>query len=167
MQRSFMFLFFFVLFGCRDRNYSEVYPAPPELVEISLDAIGYRLSFLLPDEEWTQVEPDGVFKGLRYQNGGRSLRVEIILKEPEFDAAALRALKQADGAEIRVFRLGANWPFIGVIVTYRGPPDAALLDTFVRSFKVERVLASDLAACPDDSGPRGFFSSHHRVRRLD
>jgi hypothetical protein len=138
MRRSFICFCLVVAFGCRDRNYSKVSPAPPELVDISLDENDERLSFLLPDLGWRQVRPDGAFKGLLYESGGRRLGVKICLKESEFQAASAKARKQADGAEIRAFEPGPHWPFVGVIVSYRGPPDVQMLDAFVRSFRVER-----------------------------
>lgn len=131
------FLCAFTLLGCGRGEDSTVSPARPELVEVVLDETGHGLSFLLPDAEWRRVE-DAAFKGFIFDRSGMSLRVEISLKEATFHAVEAAARKGADGSEIRAFEPGTGWPFVGVVVRYRGPPDAPLLDAFVHSFKVER-----------------------------
>jgi hypothetical protein len=138
LSRSFLIFSLLILFGCRDRNYTEVGPAPPELFVISLEENQQTLSFMLPDAGWKLSEPDGVFMGFIFVNGERSLQVELCLKESRFPAAISRARSLSGGAEMRDFVAGPTWPFIGVIVIYRGPPDAEMLDLFVRSFIVER-----------------------------
>lgn len=123
--------------ACRDDD-SHARPPSSEIVDVVIDdAIGCRMEFRLPDAEWRRVE-DPAFKGFRFEADARELRVRIFLKDAAFKAAADQARAQADGAEIRAFEAWTGWPFVGVVVEYRGPSDAAMLETFVHSFKVER-----------------------------
>ncbi len=136
-MRSFAFAFLYMLSsGCRGGEDFRVTTAPPELVEVDLNGNGYQLSFLLPDAEWRRVQPDGPPRGFQYVRDGRTLDVTIHLKAERFETAEAEA--RATDAEIRAFQPGTGWPFVGIVVSYRGPPDDAMLETFKRSFKVER-----------------------------
>jgi len=134
-MRSFAFASLCLLLSACGGEDFRVLPARPELVEVELDDTGYRLSFLIPGPDWRRVESD--FKGFIYGNGDRTLRVAILLKRDRYEAseAAARAMP---GMEIRAFEPGTPWPFVGIVVAYRGPPDDALLKAFQASFKVER-----------------------------
>jgi len=124
------------LAACRPTDDVPVSPARPELVEVDLGRSGYQLSFLLPDAAWRRVEPENPPRGFLYVLDGRTLHVTIQLKVEKFEAAEDEA--SATDAVVRAFRPGPGWPFVGVVVSYRGPPDEAMLDAFERSFKVER-----------------------------
>jgi hypothetical protein len=132
---AFAFLCSFAV-ACRPADDVPVTPARYELVEVELNDTGYRLSFLLPDAEWRRVTMEGPPRGFFYANGVRSLHVTIHLKVHKFETAEDEA--RATDAEIRAFMPGPGWPFVGVVVSYRGPPDDAMLEAFERSFKVER-----------------------------
>lgn len=137
-MRSFVWLGLcsLVSIACRGENDFRVVPAPPELVEIGLGDRGDRLIFFLPDADWRRIDEEP-FRGFLYGKEERTLRVVIVLKEDRF-ADAVDEARRASGAEIRDFDAGRSWSFVGVVVSYRGPPDAAMLAAFVRSFKVER-----------------------------
>ena len=123
--------------GCDPADDVRVLPPRPELVEIGLPEPGDRLLFLLPDAGWRRVE-ETPFRGFLYAKDGRTLRVSIVLKEDRFAAAAAEEARASGTGEVRAFTVGRSWPFVGVVLSYRGPPDAELLGAFVRSFKVER-----------------------------
>ncbi|HTK60414.1 MAG TPA: hypothetical protein VL283_04420 [Candidatus Baltobacteraceae bacterium] len=134
-MRSFMCAFLLIAsVACRNEDF-RVLPPRPELVEVVLDETGYQLSFLLPGPEWHRVESD--FKGYVFGSGERTLRIAILLKRDRFESAEADARAES-GMEIRAFEPGSPWPFVGVVVAYRGPPDDATLEMFRRSFKVER-----------------------------
>lgn len=122
--------------ACRPHDDIRVTSAPPELVEISFGDRGDRLSYLLPGPEWRRVE-ETPFRGFLYGKEGMTLRVVIVLDEDLLEGAVAEARLDPD-AIVRVPLAARGWPFVGVVVSYRGPPDAALLDAFVRSFRVER-----------------------------
>lgn len=124
--------------ACRNDADVVLTTAPPELVEVSLAESGGRLSFSLPDAGWRRVGEEGTPRGFVFEKDGRNLQVEFVLKEDLFSSAVAQARRRHEGAEIRAFQIGAVWPFVGVIVAYRGPPDAPMLDAFVRSFRFER-----------------------------
>ena len=121
--------------GCRTRDDVRVNPAPPELVEVDLDGTGYQLSFLLPDPDWRRAASD--FKGFVYERDGRMLRVAVALKRERFEAAEAQARAEA-GLDVRAFEPDSIWPFVGIVVAYRGPSDEPMVKAFVRSFRVER-----------------------------
>jgi len=135
MMRLFFFVSLCLLAACRGGDDVRVSPAPPELIEVELGGTGYQLTFLLPDPGWHRVASD--FKGFIYGSEGRTLRVAIALKRERFEAAEAAARSES-GLEIRAREPGSSWPFVGVVVAYRGPPDVPMLDAFMRSFNVER-----------------------------
>src|SRR5688572_15431766 len=136
-MRSFVFaLLCSFVAACRPGDDVPVSPARYELVEVDLNGNGYQLSFLLPDAAWRRVQMDGPPRGFFYARGERSLHVTIHLKVHRYEAAEDEA--RATDAEIRAFTPGSGWPFVGVVVSYRGPPDDAMLQALERSFKVER-----------------------------
>ena len=122
--------------ACRPGDDVSVTPAPPELVEVDLNGNGFLLSFLLPDAEWRRVPMDGPPRGFFYARGERSLHVTIHLKVHRYETAEDEA--RATDVEVRAFAPGPGWPFVGVVISYRGPPDDAMLEAFERSFKIER-----------------------------
>lgn len=130
-----LFALSLVSVGCRLEDDIHVALARSELVEIVLPQPGERLLYVLPDAGWRRIE-EMPFRGFLYGKDGRSLRVSIFLKEDRFEDAAARVAAVSE--EIRSFSVGRAWPFVGIILTYRGPPDAQLLDAFVMSFRVER-----------------------------
>jgi|GEM_PF-2296387 len=138
-MRSFAFAFLcsFASLDCRLEDDVRVTPAAPELVEISLPEPDGRLIYRLPDAGWARIKEEGPFKGFLYGKDGRELRVTIVLKEDSFDGAVAAARAPSPG-EIRVFTVGRSWPFVGIILMYRGPPDGPLVEAFIRSFRVER-----------------------------
>lgn len=123
------------LSACRPGDDIVVLPARPEHVEIGIDDRGSFVSFELPDG-WRRIEEEP-FHGFLYGKDRRTLRVVVVLKEDRFEAASDRA-REETGSEVRNLEPWRGWPFVGVVVAYRGPPDAPLLDAFVRSFRVER-----------------------------
>lgn len=138
-MRSFTWLCLcaFASFGCHRWDEVDAAPARTELIEISLPQPGDRLLYALPDAGWRRVE-EASFRGFLYGKEGKTLRVTIVLKEDRFEDAVAEARAAAASEEIRAFSVGRSWPFVGIILAYRGPPDAPLLDAFIMSFKVER-----------------------------
>ncbi|HJV33033.1 MAG TPA: hypothetical protein VJ694_03330 [Patescibacteria group bacterium] len=138
-MRSFacLFLLSFVSSACRPEDDVAVVPPRPELVEIGLPEPGDLLMFLLPDAGWRRLE-EASFDGFLYGKEGRTLRVRIVLKEDRFDAVVDAVRFASSDEDVRAFTVGRAWPFVGIVLSYRGPPDAELLDAFIRSFKVER-----------------------------
>ncbi len=122
--------------ACGPHDDIRVVPAPPELVEISFGERGDRVRFFLPGPEWRRVA-ETPFRGFLYGKEGMTLRVVIVLDEDALEPAADEARRDPD-AEVRVPVSARGWPFAGVVVAYRGPPDAAMLDAFCRSFRIER-----------------------------
>lgn len=134
-MRPFFLACFLIAASCRPTEDVPVSPAPREIVEVALGDSGDRLVWRLPDEGWVRVEEAG-FRGFLYARGERTLRVRIALDAREHAARVEEA--RADGGEVRSMPVGRGWPYVGAVVTYRGPPDAALLDAFAGSFRVER-----------------------------
>ena len=136
-MRPFTLAILFSLFAaCRPSDDVPVAPARTDFVEVDLDRNGYQLSFLLPDAEWRRVTMEGPPRGFFYARGERRLHVTIHLKVHRYEDAEDEA--RATDAEVRAFTPGPGWPFVGVVISYRGPPDDAMLEAFERSFRVER-----------------------------
>lgn len=123
-----------LLAACRPGDDIPVVPSPPELVVIDLQGTGCELVFRLPDDAWRR-DADRSFKGFRFREGARTLEVQIRLRREDF--AALSEEPSTD-AVTRSVEPGSGWPFVGVLVAYRGPPDPEMLEDFTRSFRVER-----------------------------
>jgi hypothetical protein len=113
-----------------------VAPAPPELVEVTFGERGDRLVFLLPSPAWKRVE-DRAFRGFLYAEGERTLRVSFVFREEDLEPA-LAAARADPPVEVRSRPVGAGWPSVVAVVTYRGAPDAPMLEAFLRSFRLER-----------------------------
>lgn len=130
-MRPFIFAFLF-LAACRgdDVRYS---PSPPEDQVVTLPDGRWLLTFTLPDGWRRDGNPE---PGFRYVLGERRLTLAIRLERPAFEHAEAEA--RAAVAEVRAFEPGTGWPFVGVVLSYRGPPDVHMLDAFVRGFKIER-----------------------------
>lgn len=120
--------------ACRHPDDVPYAPPPPEEVVVDLQGTGHELVFRLPDPDWLR---DASFRGFRYRHEERSLEVVICLVRDRFIEVSERVSASPD-ATVRAFEPGSGWPFVGVVVIYRGPPDAAMLDAFERSFKLER-----------------------------
>ena len=132
-MRSFVFAFLFLV-ACRggedDIPYS---PTPPERQEVTLPDGRWLLTFTLPDGWRRDGNPE---PGFRYVLDDRRMCLAIRLERPAFERAEADA--RASDADIRAFEPGPGWPFVGVVLSYRGPPDEALLEAFKRSFRIER-----------------------------
>jgi hypothetical protein len=137
-MRSFLWLCLCasVSVSCRRHDDFDVVPAPPEFVDIGVGDRGDHLIFYLPGPEWRRIE-ETPFRGFLFGKGDLTLRVVIVLKEGLLDPAAVKAGSDPD-AVVRAFEVARGWPFVGAVVSYRGPPDDAMLRAFIRSFKVER-----------------------------
>lgn len=119
--------------ACRHPDDVPYAPPPPEEVVVDLQGTGRELVFRLPDPGWLR---DASFRGFRYRQGDGTLEVVICLARDRFIEATER---RADPeATLRAFEPGPGWPFVGIVVIYRGPADDGMLDAFERSFKVER-----------------------------
>jgi len=137
-MRPFVSICFVALLSsaCGPHDDIRVLSAPPELVEISFGDRGDRLNFLLPGPEWRRIE-ETPFRGFLYGTEGMTLRVVLVLDEDRLEETAAAARRDPD-AVVRVPVASRGWPFIGAVVSYRGPPDPPFLEVFLRSFKVER-----------------------------
>lgn len=125
-----------LLAACRTEEYVPYRPPPSEQVVVGLDATGCELVFLLPDG-WRRAAAEPSFKGFRYRHGPGTIEVQIRLKEEAF-ASLVEQARADTSSVVRTVEPHSPWPFVGVVVTYRGPPDEPMLEAFIRSFRVER-----------------------------